>query len=59
MKLNIDVKKLSLSDCIVLKMGGIYNFQVHITDGKRDWFGACRESLQECIELGLAVFKKD
>jgi hypothetical protein len=58
MKLNIEVRTLSLSDCHVLKMGDSYDFQVFITDGKRDWFGACRKSLQQCIEMGLAAFKE-
>lgn len=54
---NITVKRLTVSDCIVLKLGDIYDFMVVCRDGESLWRGACRGSLQECIEMGIKVFE--
>lgn len=57
MGINITVTNLSPSDCIVLKMDYFYDFMVVCSDGDRMWKGACCESLQECIEMGIEAFE--
>ena len=51
--INIEVSKLSFSQCVALKMPGIFDFIVFCTDGVLDWQGACKtKDLQACIECG-------
>jgi len=54
---DIIVYNLSVSQCVVLKMGDIYDFLVYCSDGEREWRGACHcKDLQNCIEAGIGAF---
>lgn len=56
--MNISVSNLPLALQMDYDAWG-YDFNVHMTDGKRDWRGLCRrKDLQACIELGLAEYRR-
>jgi hypothetical protein len=59
--IDIEVSNVTLGDCVVLKLGSIYDFRVihrkRFTDLLLISYCIC-DCLQECIENGLRRFKK-